>query len=115
MSRDVAAALVAAVALAPRAAVHTGREVCLVRRVTGLPCPTCGLTRSWHAAARANLGESMRWHPLGAVTLAGALAYAAGARPPTPAIRAALATAWVATWLVRLSSAERARRARRTA
>lgn len=44
-------------------------DVCLFHRTTGLPCPSCGLTRSWAALVRGQLGLSLRFHALGGVSL----------------------------------------------
>ena len=44
-----------------------GRSVCLFRQATGLPCPTCGMTRSFGAIGRGAVGEAFRRHPLGPV------------------------------------------------
>jgi hypothetical protein len=38
--------------------------ICLFRRATSLPCPTCGLTRAWMAAARWQWPLAARYHPL---------------------------------------------------
>jgi hypothetical protein len=44
-------------------------DVCLFHRLTALPCPTCGLTRSWAALLRGQLGTSLRFHALGLPSL----------------------------------------------
>ncbi len=46
------------------------RSVCMLRRVTGIPCPTCGVTRSFHALGRGRVGAALAFHPLGPVYLA---------------------------------------------
>jgi hypothetical protein len=46
---------------------------CPVRAVTGIPCPTCFLTRATSAALTGNLGESVRWHAFGPLLAAGLL------------------------------------------
>ena len=50
---------------------------CAFRRATGLPCPTCGISRSTVLALHGNL--SAAWHvmPVGPVLVVGALAIAA--------------------------------------
>ncbi len=42
---------------------------CVFRRVTGVPCPGCGLTRSWVALARGAVSESLAFHRLGWVVM----------------------------------------------
>ena len=44
-----------------------GSTLCLLRRTTGLPCPTCGMTRSFCAMGRGDLRDAFRQHPLGPV------------------------------------------------
>jgi len=52
-------------------------SVCTFRRITGLPCATCGMTRSLAALARGEWQRSRAYHPLGgAVALALAAAWA---------------------------------------
>jgi uncharacterized protein DUF2752 len=40
-------------------------DVCLIHRLTGLPCLTCGLTRSVCLFARGEWGASLSMHPAG--------------------------------------------------
>jgi len=40
-------------------------SICFLRRATGLPCPTCGLTRAFYAMGRGAVGEAFEEHPLG--------------------------------------------------
>jgi hypothetical protein len=42
---------------------------CAFRRTTGLPCPGCGLTRSWAALGRGDLAQSLAYHRLGWVVM----------------------------------------------
>jgi len=42
---------------------------CAFRRVTGTPCPGCGLTRSWVALGRGAVAESITFHRLGWVVM----------------------------------------------
>jgi len=46
------------------------RTVCLMRLLTGIPCPTCGMTRSLCSIGRGELAESFALHPLGPVVYA---------------------------------------------
>ena len=48
---------------------HHLPEVCAFKRVTGLPCPGCGLTRSWVAAVHGDLAASLAFHRLGWLVL----------------------------------------------
>ena len=46
-------------------------DLCLWRRLTGLPCLTCGLTRSVCHAIRGDWSASVALHPAGVLLLAG--------------------------------------------
>ena len=73
------AALLALAALLPlpRNNVIAGvPSICLFHNFTGLPCPGCGLTRSWVAMAHGHAGEALVWHPLGPMLFLSALGYA---------------------------------------
>jgi hypothetical protein len=61
--------LVAAPLLSPQA-VATGPVLCPFRRLTGLPCPGCGMTRSFVALAHGDVGASFSFHPLGPLMMA---------------------------------------------
>ncbi|MBR6791065.1 MAG: DUF2752 domain-containing protein [Oscillospiraceae bacterium] len=37
---------------------------CPIRKLTGFPCPGCGMTRACLAALRLNFAEAFRYHPL---------------------------------------------------
>ena len=37
---------------------------CFVKRVTGIPCPSCGMTRAFFAFINGNFAESFRLHPM---------------------------------------------------
>lgn len=72
----VAALLAASVALRPlgdQVAWPGGAAlgvVCPFRRVFGLDCPFCGLTRSFVALAHGDLDAAFRFHPAGPVLFA---------------------------------------------
>jgi hypothetical protein len=106
--RGVAAILVAGALVLPRTIIRGSPVICPFRRVTGLPCPACGLTRSWQAAAHLRLGESLGDHPLGAATFLGAVAIALDAGDGTARLgqrrelQLSAGAVWVATWLWRL-------------
>jgi hypothetical protein len=44
-----------------------GTTICLLKRLTGLPCMTCGMTRSFCTISRGQVGEALDYHPLGPV------------------------------------------------
>lgn len=56
-------ALVAGVEILSRAS-GLAAETCLVKRLTGYPCPTCGLTRAALAAARLEPLRALGYNPL---------------------------------------------------
>ncbi len=87
---------------------------CEFRDVTGIPCPGCGLTRSWIALGHGHLMDSLRFHPLGP-PLAACAALAAGLLAAELALKRSLvdwglllrvapygAGLLIAVWLVRL-------------
>ena len=62
-------ALLAAVVLA-HADVEGGVSICMLRRVFGLPCPGCGMTRAFAALARGDLRAAFAFHPWAPVVAA---------------------------------------------
>jgi hypothetical protein len=91
---------------------------CAFKTITGLPCPTCGLTRTIIALSRGDLDHAAFMNPLATVACAAGLIYllyaavvlalrlprfrptvsAAGARRVRIAAIAAIATNWI--WLI---------------
>ncbi|MFA4030261.1 MAG: hypothetical protein GDYSWBUE_001903 [Candidatus Fervidibacterota bacterium] len=43
---------------------------CMFHKFSGLPCPSCGMTRSLFAAAHGRFKEAFSWHPMGVVLFA---------------------------------------------
>ena len=97
-------------ALLPERMARQGPTLCPFRRATGLPCPACGLTRSWNAAARLKVRDSLRFHPLGLPALAAVLSLiarpdvAAGGRQVHPLALVVLGVSWLVVWVARLRS-----------
>ena len=93
-------------------------EVCAFKHLTGLPCPTCGLTRALCHAVRGDWGQSFASHPAGPLLalalLSGCLVRRGGLRgqPIQDAFRGRLANALLAAgialslvfWIVRLTA-----------
>ena len=108
-TRQLAALAVSAAVLIPTRALRATPTICLFRRQTGRPCPSCGLTRSWNAAARLDLRRAHRLHPLGPATLVAAVAVVLAPSDfverrllGSPRLLVPLAIGWLAVWLVRL-------------
>jgi Protein of unknown function (DUF2752) len=108
-ARAILLAAVVASRLMSRRLLDADPPVCVFRQVTGRPCPACGLTRSWSAAARLDVAESAAWHPLGIPALVGALMVASGAVTPdladarTRRWAAAGAAMWLGVWFLRFA------------
>ena len=73
---------------------------CLVRTVTGLPCPGCGITRALIAIARGNFREAWRLNPAAFMVV---LYFAAPRRSRLAADRL-LAANLLLVWLVRIAN-----------
>jgi hypothetical protein len=44
--------------------VFTGRSVCVIYSVTGIPCPSCGMTRACFSLLNGDFAASFHYHPL---------------------------------------------------
>lgn len=102
--------------LVPPEHVADGPVICPFRRLTGLSCPGCGLTRSWVYLVHGWWREAFLAHPFGVVAavavvaLAGAMAIARFRRRPAPSLdrlvrrpwAVALAASWLAFAVVRM-------------
>lgn len=91
-------------------------SLCLFERMTGRPCPGCGMTRSMLRLSQGDVAGSFRMHPLGVVLALVFVATVAGTvvglvRGGDPVVRflerrgaafaLTLAIALVAVWIVR--------------
>jgi len=77
-------------------------EVCIFHRLTGLPCPTCGMTRAVCHAVHGHWAQSVACHPAGLILAAGLLGWMLWAaaeawrgQPIAEALRRRLATALI--------------------
>ncbi|MFW0787198.1 DUF2752 domain-containing protein [Gordonia sp. CPCC 206044] len=61
-------ALGVAAAVGPETIAH-GPDVCPFRRLTGLPCPGCGLTRSWVAMAHGDPAAAFGFNAFGPLVM----------------------------------------------
>lgn len=96
-------------ALLPADHVDEGPVICPFRRLTGLPCPGCGLTRSWTYLVHGRVGDSFAVHPFGplflaaVVVLVGFVVVARVRRRPPPdldeVVRHPVAIAVIVAWL----------------
>ncbi|HEY4330784.1 MAG TPA: DUF2752 domain-containing protein [Phycisphaerae bacterium] len=69
---------------------------CAFHKMTGMPCPGCGLTRSVLALLHGNMTDSIGYHPFGPLLLLGLLtALAAGSLPAGNKMRL---LKWVSTF-----------------
>ena len=68
-----AAALAASFALDP-ARIDDGPVLCPFRLLTGLPCPGCGLTRSWVHLAHGQWGDAFAENAFGPLSMVAVLA-----------------------------------------
>jgi len=48
---------------------------CLLKRLTGIPCPFCGSTRCLQACSRLDFAAALQWNPLALVACAGIAAW----------------------------------------
>jgi Protein of unknown function (DUF2752) len=101
--------------LSPMVRAHPGLlRPCLFKTLTGLPCVTCGLTRSFLALLDGHPVEAFHWHPVAVLLVALSPLLAAwdvrramkgGAYPALPqrlAPRLALAVLLAGTWILQI-------------
>lgn len=51
----------------------TETSVCIMKHVTGIPCPSCGSTRSVLAILQGDFSGALHWNPLGFILILGLL------------------------------------------
>lgn len=72
----LSAAAIGVATLANPDTIEDGPVICPFRLATGLPCPGCGLTRSWVYAMHGQWADSIAANPFGVVALAAAMVFA---------------------------------------
>lgn len=80
-------------------------QLCAVKRLTGWPCPGCGLSRAYGAARRGQFRQATAYHPLWlpvGVWLLHAGWRLAHSKEPPPLVSGGIGIALTATWLFRL-------------
>ena len=112
--RLAAAAALLVALLIPAGSIDHGPVWCPFRLLTGLPCPACGLTRSWVAFVHGRIGDSIAFNPFGPLTVIVAVLLVVGVHKRFPGVTrrlqsrpvvGALVGVWLAVWLVRLEIA----------
>ncbi len=112
----VGAAAITVAALADPETIEDGPVLCPFRLVTGLPCPGCGLTRSWVYLLHGHWSAAMTANPFGVVLLGAtvmllvAVVAAIARHERVPSVGrlmssrpvAALASLWITFGVVRL-------------
>ena len=48
----------------------SSESFCMIKRITNIPCPSCGSTRSVSAVLHGDFAGAIYWNPLGLVVLA---------------------------------------------
>lgn len=49
--------------------IYSGGSLCVIRSITGLPCPGCGMTRALIALSKLEFTKAVRFHPLSLMML----------------------------------------------
>jgi Protein of unknown function (DUF2752) len=111
--RWVAAGALAASALVPTDLLRATPRFCAFRAITGRPCPSCGMTRSWNAMGHGEFREAAGFHLMGPITFVAAAGLVAVGdqrairlleeRSWARASLGAFGAAWVVAWLWQLA------------
>ena len=108
-ARGVARLLVLGAFVLPGRLLHEAPVLCPFRRMTGRPCPACGLSRSCQAVAHGRLVEAFELHPVGPLAFTATAWFAVDDAAETRLLgtdrrRVAAGLAlWTAVWFWRIS------------
>ncbi len=95
--------ILAAGAVLGRAGMLTQTPLfCPFARLSGLPCPLCGITRAWEALTQGDLPAAMSLHPFVVLIPVLLVAVTLGWRPG-PKVFLTLLAALVCFWIVRIA------------
>jgi hypothetical protein len=109
--RLLAAGALLAALVFPTSFFHGGPHLDAFAQLTGIPSPSCGLTRSWSHLLHGDLSTGLTYHPLGPITIAIAVLLAFGVDRRFPQLAVAARSRWsliasvavvLTVWLVRL-------------
>jgi hypothetical protein len=109
--RLLAAGALSAALVIPTSFFHGGPHLDAFAQMTGIPSPSCGLTRAWSHLLHGDLSTGLAYHPLGPITIAIAVLLAFGVDRRFPQLAAAArsrrsliacVTVVLMVWLVRL-------------
>jgi hypothetical protein len=56
-------------AISPSRSLYSGPTVCLIKNVTGFPCPSCGSTRTMISFIHGDYAGALYWNPIGLILL----------------------------------------------
>jgi hypothetical protein len=85
-------------------ALFSDTGICIFRRVTGLPCPSCGMTRSYLALFAGDLKTAFFMHPLFWMVpiIAGMVAYSQYKKISFSKIYILIAVIFIVVYIIRM-------------
>ena len=97
--------LISALCAAVLAAFYLLHPRCLIEQFTGVPCPTCGMTRAWACVLHGRFSRAFYCHPL-FWSVPGIYLFLFFRNKTSPramtVIAFCIAGAFIAVWLIRL-------------
>ena len=77
---------------------QTQKSICLIYNTTGIPCPSCGMTRAFLYLAKLNFAEAFHYHPLFLLVPVLFYSYLKGNRK----LLIAICLIFVIVWIIRM-------------